>query len=812
MPILAATLAAALLLVLVLGRVTVRTDMADFLPEGRTEAARLMLQELRAGAATGLLLAGIEGAPAPELARVSQAMTAALQGNSLFRLVAGGQAGISAREEELFLARRYLLSPTTAPEAFEEPALRASLEGLLRQLRSSASGPLASRYGFADPTGALLPLVRAWVGSSRVRTIDGAWFAPDRGGPGQDRALLLARTQAGGMDVPAQEAADAAIRTAFQDAHPPPGTRLLLSGPAVFARDAARAMRADVRRISVVSAVLVALLLWAFFRRLLVVAAIAAPVVFSVAVAALAVQLGFGAVHGVALGFGITMLGVSLDYPVLMIGHRKAGEAPAATRKRIGEAFVLAVATAMIGLGGMAFSGFPGMAQLGAFSAVGLATAALATWFLLPPLVVAADLAPVPAGSLRWLDRVERLRRWRLVGGAVVGCVLLALAVLGGPRWEGDLQALSPVPEASRALDAELRAALGAPEVGQLLVVRGPDAETVLRRQEALLSLLDRLQDDGAIGGAELAARLLPSAAAQEARRAALPDPEVLAARLERARAGLPFREGAFRPFLDGVAASRTLAPLRLADLAGSPLGARLEPLLFERAGTWHGPVLLQDVRDSQRLRAALLSPVDAAAADPRTLRRTMDATPASAGDAASGAAVYVDMRAELGGVLAEYTGRTWRWLGWGIGLIVLALALGLRSVGRAARVLGAVAAALGATAAVLTFAGVRFSLIHVVALQLVAGVGLDYALFFARRQLDAEERARTLRTLLVCISMTLLSFGLLATCSTPLLRDIGITVGLGALLAMCCAFLFVGPMPGRRGDDRGTDRAAEQT
>ena len=66
-------------------------------------------------------------------------------------------------------------------------------------------------------------------------------------------------------------------------------------------------------------------------------------------------------------------------------------------------------------------------------------------------------------------------------------------------------------------------------------------------------------------------------------------------------------------------------------------------------------------------------------------------------------------------------------------------------------------------TAALLTAAGALLSLIHLVALQLVAGVGLDYALFFARRQLDAEERARTLRTLVTCNAMTLLTFGLLA-------------------------------------------------
>jgi predicted exporter len=112
------------------------------------------------------------------------------------------------------------------------------------------------------------------------------------------------------------------------------------------------------------------------------------------------------------------------------------------------------------------------------------------------------------------------------------------------------------------------------------------------------------------------------------------------------------------------------------------------------------------------------------------------------------------------------------------------------------ARVLGAVLAAMLVTAALLTAFGLRLSLIHLIALQLVAGVGLDYALFFARRQLDAEERARTFRTLVTCNAMTLLTFGLLAFCQTPLLRDIGMTVACGAVLALVLGFLAVGEAP----------------
>ena len=43
---------------------------------------------------------------------------------------------------------------------------------------------------------------------------------------------------------------------------------------------------------------------------------------------------------------------------------------------------------------------------------------------------------------------------------------------------------------------------------------------------------------------------------------------------------------------------------------------------------------------------------------------------------------------------------------------------------------------------------------------------------------------------------MTLLTFGLLATCTTPILHDIGTTIALGAALSLGFAFLLAAPPP----------------
>ena len=757
-PILAGLVAAVLLAVLAFRCVDLRTGMTEFLPVGKTEAAKLMMRELRSGAATSIILIGLEGPPPAELARISLAMQARLDGSGLFAFVSNGDASLDPAAERFLFGYRYLLSPASTADAFTKAALHGDFETLLHQLRSSAA-PLAEQYGLDDPPGAFLALARLWMGESDIRSIGGVWFAAAR-----DRALMLARTRSAGLDLEAQDRAGNAIRAAFAEARPG-SARLLVAGPSVFAHDAEAAIRSDVRLLSVVSTLLVAgLLLWRF-RSPLVLAAIAVPILLGLTVAALAVQVAFGFVHAIAFGFGMTMLGVTVDYPVLLIGHRKQGEAAPATLRRIGPAFNLAVLSAALGLTGMVFSGLPGLAQIGVFSVAGLLGGAAATRWILPRLIVAADLAPVSAGDPERLLRIERLRDWRLwgllpAGGAVV------LLLLSPPRIERDLANLSPVPASARALDSELRGELGAPDVGQVAVVHGASAEAVLQREEALMPVLDALRRDGAIAGAELAARYLPSAATQLVRRAALPEDAALAERIAAARAGLPFRPEAFAAFGRDVAASRDLPPVRLADIANPLLLARLEPLLFARDGGWFGLVAPQGVADRQRLAGALNGMQDV---------------------------TYVDIGAELNGLLADTTARAWRWLSAAAAATLLALAFGLRSFGRLMRVLASLAAAGAVTLAVLVLAGERLSLVHIVALQFVFGVGLDYALFFARRQLDAEERARTLRTLVTCNAMTLLTFGLLMICHTPLLRTIGLPVAVGAFSALVFAFLFAG-------------------
>ncbi|WP_244285101.1 MMPL family transporter [Acetobacter persici] len=761
---LAAALAfSAILAAVVLWAIPLRLDMASFLPKGHNDGTRFLLREVQEGVAGTIVMLGIEGAAEPELARLSFGMQKTLSGHPQFVSVMNGV--FSARQtqglQDTLMAHRYQLAPDASARDFSAAGLGQAFEGVLDGLNSSA-GSVFSDMLLRDPTKAFLNTVQTLEPDVQVRMAHGVWFASDR-----PRALLLLRTTAPGMDLLRQKAVQQTLQTTFAALHPG-SAGLLMSGPSVFAVRSATGMRADMDLMAFCSVLMVAGVLYWRFRSFWVLAAIGVPFFLSLSVAMIVVRLVFGYVHGIALGFGMTMLGVALDYPVLLIGHRDRGEGPEATLQRIGHSLRLGVTTAVLGLTGMVFCGLPGLAQLGTFAATGLVVAACVTLSLMPRLVVAADLAPSVSGPSPQLAQAEKLRRYRVL------CAV-PLLISGVLLWQHPLvldtrlAALSPIPEQARKVDEALRHELGVPDASLMLAVSGVNAQAVLEREEALSGVWAHLQQQGALSGVQDAARLLPSMQTQRLRAEALPAPAVLQSAIEEARHNLPFRPDAFSVFVKDVAAARKLAPLSVQDMAGTPLEAALSPLLFERQGQWFGLVFPERVHDRAAIEHAMANQPDV---------------------------LVVDMKREIDGLSAHYTARTLRWMMAGCGLALAVLVYGLRSVSRLVRVTASVGAALVSLLGVLAIMGHPLTLIHLISLQFVLGVSLDYALFFARPQLDDAERARTMRTLLTCNAMTVLTFGLLATCNTPLLQEIGKTVALGVLFAMAYGFLLAGQRP----------------
>jgi predicted exporter len=150
---------------------------------------------------------------------------------------------------------------------------------------------------------------------------------------------------------------------------------------------------------------------------------------------------------------------------------------------------------------------------------------------------------------------------------------------------------------------------------------------------------------------------------------------------------------------------------------------------------------------------------------------------------------MVIDIKAETEALLANGIATALRWGAVGGVLVLLLLGAGRGLMG-GLRIAAALAGALLLTFAALAAMGERITVFHLTAALLLAGVGLDYALFMSRSGVEegTDDAARALGSILTCMLTTLLTFGLLALCRTPVLHATGLTVCLGVASAFLLA------------------------
>jgi predicted exporter len=738
----------------IIGGTAFTTDLSAFLPRSPTPEQRVLVEQLREGAVSRLVLIGIEGAPRESLAGASKRLAAELRDDTRFAAVENGEDRDFAKDRDFLWRNRYLLSSAVTPQRFSAAALRESLEEYLRLLDSPA-GMLASRVLPADPSGELLHIVERFEGQSQPAKREGVWFSPDG-----NRALLIAQTRAAGSDLDAQERALARIRDAFRQSGVS-DAKLLLAGPGVISVGARAAIRADALRFSLIATALIVTLLLAIYRSLRVLGLALLPVASGAVAGVAAVSLAFGAVHSITLGFGVTMIGEGVDYAIYLFSQTAPGLAADRALDRIWPTLRLGVLTSICGFSAMLFSGFIGLAQLGLFSIVGLVVAVMVTRWVLPACLPAGF--GVPAMALFEPGAMAAVRRAPALRYPLLLAVALAVGVLSlrsGPLWSGDLASLSPVSRADQLLDQELRGDLGAPDVRHLVVIRAPEQEAALQASEAFGASLSKAAQAGLLDGYESPADYLPSRQAQRARQAALPAPAVLRANLERASRGLPYRPNVFEPFLEVASVVKDMPLLDRDSLQGTRLALRLDALLAKREDGWVAVMPLRGVRDAAGIAREL------------ALR-------------AGSQAVLLDLKRESDLLYRAYRVEALMYSLLGAAAIVVLLFASLRSPRRVFDVLAPLAAAVLVTAGVLIFLGYQLSIFHLVGLLLVVAVGSNYSLFFDRQAPSGGERERTIVSLLFANLTTVIGFGLLAFSRVPVLHDIGLTVGVGAILAL---------------------------
>lgn len=759
------------------------TDLSAFLPSKPTPMQRLLIDQLRAGPASRMTLVALENGGSGIRAQVASAMAHRLRMDPAFNSVDDGEPLSAERDRDFVFQHRYLLSDAITEEHFSPPGLKAAIEDTIQSLASS-TGLLLKSLVPRDPTGETLRVIDQVSGTQGPRMLDGVWASADG-----MRTLLVAQTSAAGSDTDAQERDLAAIRAAFQAATAAVGPQasvieLKMSGPGVFAVAARAKIKQAATRLSIVSSILVVGILLAVYRSTLALALGLLPVATGALAGVASVALGFGVVHGITLGFGITLIGESVDYSVYFF-IRSASQP---WRRLLWPTVRLGMLTSVCGFASLLPSGFPGLAQLGLFSISGLIAAALVTRHVLPELVPEGfkirDVTPLGLRVGRLRDAIRR-RGSVAIAGFAGAIALAAIFVIYSHRdrlWNVELSALSPVPLAEQRYDARLRADLGAANPRSIVVVSGPDLESVLRGAERAGRTLQSLVDGRVIGGFDSPANYLPSTATQEARRRALPDERTLRDNLGQALAGLDLKGERLEPFIQDVEAARGAALATADDLRGTSFAAGFGALILHEADHW----------------SALL-PVH-----PGDDARTPDIDIARIGTAIGAAHLratqVLDMKAETDALYAGYLHEAIRLSLCGAALILLLLLTALRSAARVARILAPLILAVLTVAAGLALAGQQLTILHLVGMLLIIAVGSNYALFFDEEGTARQEGTSPLMLASLCIAnlSTVIAFGLLSFSQVPVLEALGVTVAPGTFLALMFSAAMTSRASGR--------------
>ncbi|GGC07351.1 membrane protein [Oxalicibacterium flavum] len=781
----------ALLGIGVLFRTTFTADLTAFLPKDPTEEQQLLVEQLRDGMVSRMILMGIEGADPQARAALSRSLAKQMRENDEFISVNNGEPVNQEADHAYLFNNRYLLSPAVTPDHFGTEGLHTAI-GETIDLLASPAGLLVKDILPQDPTGEMATLIAQFNSGQQPRKQHGIWVARDG-----SRALLLAQTRALGSDTDAQEAAINHIREKFERARAEVGKQhaaassasLILTGPGVFGVNARNTISTEASLFAIASATLIMGLLFFTYRSGMAVLLGLAPVLSGILAGTVAVSLGFGTVHAITLGFGTTMIGEAIDYAIYLFIQSGSARNSAEWARKSWPTIRLGVLTSMAGFGALLFSGFPGLAQLGLYTIAGLISAAFVTRYVLPSLLprefVVRDLSHVGRTVQRAIDFLQKLR-WILLLIFALACATLWLQ--RDQLWQAELGALSPVSQADKDLDEKLRKDIGAPDVRYLVVVKGKSLEDVLQAAEKVAPRLDTLVEEGQLAAYETPTRYLPSRAAQRVRLASLPSAEQLQARLGQAVQDLPVQTSVLAPFVSSVDAlarvnadeqTREQRLLTRKDLAGTSMAMATDALLIEQKDVATALLPLtanaEHVIDAERMRAEL---------------------------ARSGVerVYFIDLKAETDKLYNGYMHEAVLLALYGMLAMTIMLGFTIRSAAGLARVMIPLVIAVLSVAAFFAATGERMTILHLVGLLLIVAVGSNYALFFAQPPKDEHGNPTaiaptTLASLVFANVTTVIGFGVLGFSSVPILSAIGKTVGIGVILALLYAAVFSGSL-----------------
>jgi predicted exporter len=285
---------------------------------------------------------------------------------------------------------------------------------------------------------------------------------------------------------------DAVIKKAQTAGELPADIRIGWTGSPVFVSEVAHDMEGDITSSVIGTAVVIAGLFWFAHRRVrpLLWLLVLLAVILGITMAA--GGLLFGTLNVISLGFAAILLGLAVDYGLVLFQEAKvSAKSVEEIRREIGPSIAWAALTSAGAFALLNISGLPGLAQLGSLVAIGTATAAFVMVFAyLPPLanVIKKDVSNRPEA----VPPVGTAPKTKLVWAATLIIAVIATGFLMNrpPSFDSSPEALRPRHSQAYETLQQIKQELGGMEEPLWLIVRGKNEEevaTLLKKADAAL-------------------------------------------------------------------------------------------------------------------------------------------------------------------------------------------------------------------------------------------------------------------------------------------------------------------------------------